>query len=73
MTSTGIEAVGGAHEDPAFAHHEVAALDDGDAHLPGEEAVLEVGAVVDAGGEEDDGGIVAPGARWRRALRRSSV
>jgi hypothetical protein len=34
--------------------HQVAALDDRDAHLAGEEGVLEVGAVVDAGRQQDD-------------------
>ena len=41
-------AAGRAHVDALVAAHEVAALDQLDAHLPGEERVLEVGGVVDA-------------------------
>ena len=39
---------GRAHVDDVVAAHEVAALDQLDAHLPGEERVLEVRGVVDA-------------------------
>ena len=44
-------AVGAAHEDPVALDEEVAALHQRHAHLAGEERVLEVGRVVDAGGE----------------------
>ena len=43
-----------AHEDAHVLDDQVAALDDRDAHLAREEAVLEVGAVVDARRHEDD-------------------
>jgi hypothetical protein len=39
-------------------HEEVAALDEFDAHLLGEEDMLEIGAVVAAGREQDHHGIV---------------
>jgi hypothetical protein len=45
----------GPHPHHAVAADEVAALDELDAHQPGQQRVLEVGAVVDAGGEHDDG------------------
>src|SRR5207253_1528616 len=45
-----------AHVDPVVAAHQVATLHQLDAHLAGEEGVLEVGRVVDAGGEHDHGG-----------------
>ena len=49
--------VGAAHVDLVVFHDEIAALDDLDAHLAGEKAVLEVGGVVDAGREQHDGGV----------------
>ena len=48
MTSTPSQAGGRAHVDETLVDDQVAALDQFDAHLPGEEAVLEVGGVVDA-------------------------
>ncbi len=45
---------GGAHPHPAAGAEQVAALDQLDAHQAGEQRVLEVGRVVDAGGEHDD-------------------
>ena len=53
-------ALGRAHLDDAAGADEVAALDQLDAHHPGEQGVLEVGAVVDAGGEHDDGRVAGP-------------
>ena len=47
---------------------QVAALDQLDAHRPGEQRVLEVGAVEDARGEHDDGRVVD--ARGRRGAQR---
>ena len=43
-----------AHEDAVVAAHEVATFDQLDAHLAGEERVLEVRRVVHAGREHDD-------------------
>ena len=56
-----------AHVDAVVEHEEVAALDELDAHLLGQEGVLEVGRVVDAGRQHDDG---RPAARRRRRPRR---
>ena len=61
---------GRAHEDDVVAAHEVAALDQLDAHLPGEERVLEVRRVVDAGREHDDARVVD--ARAARCARSAS-
>ncbi len=49
-----LEALGGAHHDPAASALEVATLDQLHAHGAGEQCVLEVGAVVDAGGQHHD-------------------
>ena len=49
-----LEALGGPHHHPAAAALEVAALDQLDAHRAGQQRVLEVGAVVDAGRQHDD-------------------
>ncbi len=68
MTSTRRRPGGGAHVDDVVVHHQVAAFDEFDAHLPGEKGVFEVGGVVDAGGEEDDGRIAA-----QRAIRGASA
>ena len=57
------------HHQRAVDHHQVLPLDQLDAHLVGEERVLEIGAVVDAGREHDDGG-VAIEALGRDALQR---
>ena len=57
--------VGRAHPHLSPADDEVAALDELDAHHPCEEGVLEVGAVVDAGGEDDDGRLRGPLRRRR--------
>jgi hypothetical protein len=46
--------LGGAHEHGLVLHEQVLALDQLDAHLLGEEGVLEVGAVVVPGREQDD-------------------
>jgi hypothetical protein len=43
MTSTRLQPLGGAHVDDVLVDDEVAALDQLDAHLAGEEGVLEVG------------------------------
>jgi hypothetical protein len=45
------------HADLVAGAHQVAALDQLDAHLPGQQGVLEVGGVVDARGEDDDRGL----------------
>ena len=49
-----LEPLGGPHHHPAPAALEVATLDELDAHRAGEQRVLEVGAVVDAGSQHDD-------------------
>ena len=49
-----LEPVGGPHHHPAAPAHQVAALDQLDAHRPGQQRVLEVGAVVDARRQHDD-------------------
>jgi hypothetical protein len=57
------QAGGRAHEDPGVAHHQIAALDDGNAHLAGEEGVLEIGAVGTPGVSRTTLGLsLAPGA-----------
>jgi hypothetical protein len=53
----GLQSLGRAHEDARVAHHQVAAFDNFDAHLPRQIGVLEIGAVVGAGRQQDDGGI----------------
>ena len=45
------------HHDEPVLHHQIAPLYQLDAHLLGEEGMLEVGGVVDAGCEQNDGGI----------------
>ena len=67
-------AAGRTHVDALIATHEVAPFDQFDPHLTGQEGVLEVGRVVDAGGQHDDGRIVDPGRRggterFEQALR----
>ena len=52
---------GGAHVDAVAAADEVAALDEFHAHQAGEQGVLEVGAVEDAGGQDHHGGVVDAG------------
>ena len=52
-----LEAVDGLHVDDDAVDDQVAALDQLDAHLLGEKTVLEIGAVVDAGSEQDDLGV----------------
>jgi hypothetical protein len=52
MTSTRCGPLRGAHVDDAVVDEEVLALDQLDAHLLGEEGVLEVGAVERAGREQ---------------------
>ena len=47
-----LEALGRAHEHTCVAHHEVAALDDFDAHLPRKVGVLEVSRVVGTGRQQ---------------------
>ncbi len=51
---------GGAHEHPAAPALEVAALDQLDAHGAGQQGVLEVGRVVDTGGQHDHRRVVHP-------------
>ena len=58
-----LEALGGPHHHPAAAALEVAALDQLDAHRAGQQRVLEVGAVVDARGQYDDGRVGDAGRR----------
>ena len=60
---------GRAHEDDVVARDEVAALDELDAHLAGEEGVLEVRRIVDARREHDDRRI-GTGVRRRRGSQR---
>ena len=50
-----LAALGSPHPDAAVLHVEVPALAELDAHLLGEEGMLEVGAVVEPRGEEHDG------------------
>jgi hypothetical protein len=56
-----LESLGGPHHHPAALADQVAALDQLDAHRPGQECVLEAGAVEEAGGEHHDGRVVDPG------------
>ena len=69
MTSTRCEPVRGAHGHDVVVDHEVAALDELDTHLAGEERVLEVGGVEDAGREHDHASArpAPPGATRRSA------
>ena len=55
-----LEIVGVSHSlnKVAVAHEQVSALDKLDAHLLGEEHVFEIGAVVAAGGEQNDHWVV---------------
>ena len=62
-----LEAAGGPHEDDVVLHDEIGALHELDAHLPGEEAMLEVGRVVDARREHDDRRVA--GGRRRDVLQ----
>ena len=57
------------HHHAAAPALEVAALDELDAHGAGEQGVLEVGAVVDARGQHDDGRVGDTGRAPRRAAR----
>ena len=66
MTSTCLQALRGLHLQRAVDDHEVLALDQLDAHLVGEERVLEVGAVVDAGRQHDDGRLAVEARRAPR-------
>ena len=52
-----LRALGGAHEHRFVAHEQVLAFDQFDAHLLREEGVLEVGAVVGAGGQQHHRGV----------------
>jgi hypothetical protein len=63
---------GGARVDAVLVDDEVAALDDLDAHLAGQEAVLEVGRVVDPGRQQHDRGIGVVG-RGERPQRREQL
>ena len=54
---------GGAHVDAVAPLDEIGGLHEVDAHGAGEQRVLEVGAVVAAGGEDHDGGLLAGGVR----------
>ena len=66
MTSTRSETVDGAHVDAVVVDDdEIAALDQLDAHLLGQEGVLEVGRVVDTGGEHHHRRIVRLAASQR--------
>ena len=64
-TSTRCSPLGRAHEDDVVAADEVATLDQLDAHLAGEERVLEVRRVVDARREHDDARVVDARRRGR--------
>ena len=68
-----LEALRGAHQHPAAAAHQVAALDELDAHRAGQQGVLEVGGVVDARREHDDGRVGDAGRAPRRAARRAAA
>ena len=58
MTSTRLEPTGGLHVDGIVFDHEVAAFHDLNAHPAGEKRMFEVGAVVDARGEENADGVL---------------
>jgi hypothetical protein len=66
-------ALRGAHVDEVVAAEQVAALDQLDAHLPGQQRVLEVGGVEDTGGQHDDGGSASFGAAAARRARSRCV
>jgi hypothetical protein len=59
-SSTRDRAFGGAHPHIAVAHEQVSAFDKLDAHLLGEEHMLEIGAVVAARREQNDDGVLCP-------------
>ena len=61
------------HHQRAVDDDEVLALHQLDAHLVGKERVLEVGAVVDAGGEHDDGGLAVEAGRRDAFQRQAQV
>ena len=70
-----LEAARGAHQDPPVLDHEIASLDQLDAHLAGEEDMLEVGRVEDPGCQHDDHRLAGrrrrqlpEGAQQRRAV-----
>ena len=69
-----LEPARGAHGHDVLVDDEVAALDELDAHLAGEERVLEVGGVEDAGREHDDASDRRrPPARRGAALRAATL
>ncbi len=72
MTWIGSRPLRRTHHDAAAPALEVAALDQLDAHRAGEQGVLEVGAVEDAGRQHDDGRVGDPG-RCRGAQRREQL
>ena len=65
--------LGRAHVDEARLHEQVAAFDQIDAELVGEERVLVIGRVVDAGGQQRDGGLARGGFRRDRLQRREQL
>ena len=67
-----LAAAGGAHPHHAVATEEVAALDELDAHPPGQEGVLEVRGVVHPGGEHHHGRLGDAQRARRRAAPPSS-
>ena len=65
--------LGGAHVDDVVAHQQVAALDQLDAELVGEEGVLVVGAVERTRREQGDRRLVRRGVRRHRVQRRQQL
>jgi hypothetical protein len=56
-------AVGAPHVDDVVLHDQVVPLDEIDAHLPGQEGVLEEGGIVDPRREQDHHGVLAAPGR----------
>ena len=50
-----LQAGGGPHEDEVVVDHQIAALDKFDTHLAGQVRVFEIGGVIDAGRQQNDG------------------
>ena len=65
----GFQTTGAAHPDPIVFADQIAALHQLDAHLLGQVAVLEVGAVEHPGSEHHHGGGIGPGSQFPQSLK----
>ena len=66
------QAGGGAHVDDVVVHEQIAAFDQFDAHLLRQKSVLEIGGVVNAGGEQRRSRFVAAAVAGASARRVAS-